>query len=217
MLKNDYMKEIETTLKIIREEIDRSILDGKTDVAFNMINKEVKALVGLDIDTINTLAFSDVIELVRKENQYNTERYVALGELIYFQGYMYNVLKDEGSKIKYYQKSLESFYYAYLEEEYLDKKYISDAMEVVRDLSQYEVSLEDNIRIFRFYEINNQLDKAEDILFDMIKNTNKDKVVISKGIEFYNRLKEKDEGYLEAGNLPIDEVEDGLENLKLMK
>lgn len=217
MLKNDYMKEIETTLKIIREEIDRSILDGKTDVAFNMINKEVKALVGLDIDTINTLAFSDVIELVRKENQYNTERYVALGELLYFQGYMYNALKDEASKIKYYQKSLESFYHAYLEEEYLDKKYISDAMEVVGDLSQYEVSLEDNIRIFRFYEINNQLDKAEDILFHMIKSTSKDKNVILKGIEFYNRLKEKDESYLETGNLPLDEVEDGLENLKLMK
>ncbi|MDS0528551.1 DUF6483 family protein [Clostridium sp. SHJSY1] len=216
MLKNDYMKEIETTLKNIREEIDRSILDGEVSTAFNMINKEVKALVGLEIDTIDTLAFSDVIDLVRKENQYNSERYIALGELLYFEGYMYNTLKDESNKIKYYKKSLESFLCAYLEEEHLDERYLNDVMEVVKDLSQYEMSLEDNIRIFKFYEINKQLDKAEDILFYMIKNSDKDKTVISKGIEFYNRLKKKDENYLESGNLPLDEVNDGLENLKLM-
>lgn len=216
MLKNDYMKEIETTLKIIKEEIDKSILDGETDRAFKMINKEVKALVGLEIDTINTLAFSDVIELVRKENQYNSERYIALGELLYFEGYMYSVLKDETSKVNYYEKSLESFYYAYLEEEHIEKKYLNDVMKVVEDLRQYEIHLEDNSRIFRFYEVNNQLDKAEDVLFAMIKDSNKDKKVIFKGLEFYKRLEEKDEDILEFGNLPLSEVKDGLENLKLM-
>lgn len=216
MLKNDYMKEIETTLKIIKEEVDKSILDGETDRAFKMINKEVKALVGLEIDTINTLAFSDVIELVRKENQYNSERYIALGELLYFEGYMYSVLKDETSKVNYYEKSLESFYYAYLEEEHIEKKYLNDVMKVVEDLRQYEIHLEDNSRIFKFYEVNNQLDKAEDVLFAMIKDSNKDKKVISKGIEFYKRLEEKDEDILKVGNLPLSEVKDGLENLKLM-
>jgi hypothetical protein len=216
MLKNDYMKEIETTLKIIKEEIDKSILDGETDRAFKMINKEVKALVGLEIDTINTLAFSDVIELVRKENQYNSERYIALGELLYFEGYIYSVLKDETSKVNYYEKSLESFYHAYLEEEHIKKKYLNDVMKVVEDLRQYEIHLEDNSRIFRFYEVNNQLDKAEDVLFAMIKDSNKDKKVIFKGLEFYKRLEEKDEDILEFGNLPLSEVKDGLENLKLM-
>jgi hypothetical protein len=181
-----------------------------------MINKEVKALVGLEIDTINTLAFSDVIELVRKENQYNSERYIALGELLYFEGYIYSVLKDETSKVNYYEKSLESFYHAYLEEEHIKKKYLNDVMKVVEDLRQYEIHLEDNSRIFRFYEVNNQLDKAEDVLFAMIKDSNKDKKVIFKGLEFYKRLEEKDEDILEFGNLPLSEVKDGLENLKLM-
>ncbi|MBD7912559.1 DUF6483 family protein [Clostridium cibarium] len=216
MLKNDYMKEIETTLKNIKEEVDKSILNGETDTAFNMINKEVKALVGLEVDTINTLAFSDVIELVRKENQYNSERYIAFGELLYFQGYLYNALSDDSRKIDYYQKSLESFYCAYIEEEYIEKKYLDDIMNIVEDLSQYELSVEDNARIFRFYEVSNQLDKAEDVLFHMIKDSDKDKNVISRGIEFYNRLKKMDEHVLEEGNLPLDEVMDGLENLKSM-
>lgn len=216
MIKNDYMKEIETTLKIIREEIDKSMLDGKTDVVFNMINKEVKALVGLEISTINTLAFSDVVDLLKKENQYNSERYIALAELLYFQGYIYGRLNDNMNNIKYYKKSLESFYHAYIEEEDMDEKYIRDAMEVVEFLCQYEMNIDDNSRIFKFFEINNQFDKAEDTLFYMIKISNKDQSIISKGIEFYNRLKDKDQKVLEEGNLPLEEVEDGLENLRLM-
>jgi len=62
--------------------------------------------------------------------------------------------------------------------------------------------------IFRFFEINGQYDKAKDVLFEMIK-TNKDDIV-NEGFTFYHRLKMKPPVELENGNLPLDEVIEGL-------
>ncbi|WP_294351007.1 DUF6483 family protein [uncultured Clostridium sp.] len=214
MLKTDYKKEVESTLKLIREEIDKGILEGNVELAFNKINKGMKALIGLDINTIDTLAFKQVIDLISKDNQYNADRYIALGQLLYFQGYVYGVLENEINKVNYYKKSVEGFYEAYLEEEDIDSNYLNDISKVLDEISNYEIDLSYNKKVFRLYEVCNNFDKAENILFDMIKGSNKDKEIIDLGISFYERLKEKPEEELEDGNLPLEEVEDSLQDLK---
>lgn len=216
MLKNDYMEELENTLKLIRDELDNGLLTGDVEVARRMINKEIKALVGLDIEVLNTLNFSNVIEIVKKDNQYNAERYIALGELLYYEGLVRKRLDDYSGKINYYKKALDSFFAAYLEEKSIEDKYLVDVYELARDISYCDYNTDENIYIFKFYEINNQFDKAEDMLFHIIKDNNKDKNYIDMGIEFYNRLKEISEDRLEKGNLPINEVNDSLKELESM-
>lgn len=217
MLKTDYKKEVESTLKLIREEIDKGILEGNVEVAFEKINKGMRALVGLDVNTIDTLAFDQVIGLISKDNQYNADRYIALGQLLYFHGYVYGVLENEINKVNYYKKAIEAFYEAFLEEEDIDDNYLKDISKVLDEISDYEIEIQYNKKIFKLYEVCKEYDKAEDILFDMIKVTNKDKDIISLGISFYERLKEKSEQELEAGNLPLDEVEDSLQDLMSIK
>lgn len=213
MLKTDYKKEVESTLKLIREEIDKGILEGNVEVAFDKINKGMRALVGLDINTIDTLAFDQVIGLISKDNQYNSDRYIALGQLLYFQGYVYGILENEVNKVNYYKKAVDGFYEAFLEEDDIDDNYLMDISKVLGEISDYELEIECNKKVFRLYEVCKEFDKAEDILFSMIKETNKDKEIISLGISFYERLKEKTEKELEDGNLPLDEVEDSLQDL----
>lgn len=213
MLKKDYMKEVENSLKLVWIEVDKNIIEGEIDKAFSIINKELRSLVGLDINTIDTVAFSDIINIIGRENQYNAQRYIALSELLYLQGCVFDKIKTEEKKILYYKKAMVSFYAAYIEEEYLEDKYLRDAIEVIDKISEYELPLEENRKIFKLYEAANKFDKAEDVLFRMIKQSNKGTDIIEDGIVFYSRLKGKSNEELSKGNLPIDEIEESIKEL----
>ncbi len=216
MLKTDFKKEIESTLDLIKIGIDKDLIDGNLVEALKKINKGMRGILGLDISTVNTLSFDNVIELVGKENQCNFDKYMALGELLYFQGYLYDSLNDETSKINYYQKALISFYEAYKECNEIDERYKKDIFKILEFLNEFEISLDAQNIIFKFYEYLRHFDKAEDALFSMIKQSGRDEKVIYQGIGFYNRLKNMNEDTLKHGNLPLEEVNDSLEQIKKM-
>lgn len=214
MLKNDYMKEVENTLKLVREEVDKSIINGDIHNAKEKVNKELRALIGLDINTIDVLSFSSIEELISKEKQYNTEKYIAFGELLLLEGKISDKENKENEKLFYYEKSLDGFYKAYTEDDSIDAKYLNDAVEVATELSNYEFSLETDKKIFKIYEMSNKFDKAEDTLFYILRKTDNDGSMILEGMRFYNRLKEKEHDELKKGQLPIEEVEDGINELE---
>lgn len=214
MLKNDYMKEVENTLKVVREEVDKNIINGDINKAKERVNKELKALIGLDINTIDILSFKSIEELISKEKQYNTEKYIAFGELMQLEGEIFSKENKENEKIGYYEKSLEGFYKAYSEDDSIDSKYLEDAVDVVAELSNYDFSLDIDKKIFKIYEMANRFDKAEDTLFYMLRKTNNDGSIILEGMKFYNRLKERELEELIEGNLPIEEVDDGISELE---
>ncbi|SFU85983.1 hypothetical protein SAMN04487886_12321 [Clostridium sp. DSM 8431] len=216
MLKTDLKKEIESTLELIKIDIDEYLKDGDIESAFKRIDRGMKGILGLDILTVNTLAFENILELVSKENQYNSDRYTALGELLFFEGCIYDKLNNNSNKINFYKKALKSFYAAFCEDNEVDEKYRDDVMSILDYLSEYEINLSESKMLFNLYEYNKCFDKAEDMLFYMIKISNKSKNIINNGIEFYNRLKAMDEDILIEGNLPIEEVEDSLKEIEKM-
>jgi len=214
MLKNDYMKEIENTLRLVTEEVDKNIVNGDIKKAKERVNKELKALVGLDIGTVDVFSFKSLEGLISKEMQYNAEKFIAFGSLMKLQGEISNKENNENFKIQYYEKSLEGFYKAYTEDDETNSKYLDDAAEVAVELSNYNLSLDTDRKILKIYELANKLDKAEDTLFYMLRKTNNDGNMILEGMRFYNRLKEKEPNELSLGNLPIEEVEDGISELE---
>lgn len=210
MLKNDYMKEVENTLRLVSEEVDKNIINGDIEKAKERVNKELKALVGLDIGTVDVFSFNSIEGLISKGMQYSADKFIAFGCLMKLQGFISNKENNHNSKIQYYEKALESFYTAYTEDDETNSKYLDDAVEVASELSQYELSLDIDKKILKLYELANKLDKAEDTLFYMLRKTNNDGNIILEGMKFYNRLKEMDHDKLKEGNLPIEEVEDGI-------
>jgi uncharacterized phage-like protein YoqJ len=205
------MKEVENTLTLVTEEVDKCIINGDIEKAKERINKELKALVGIDIGTVDIFSFNSLEGIISKENQYNAEKFIAFACLMKLQGQISN---DENSKIQYYEKSLEGFFKAYTEDDETNPKYLDDAAESASELSNYEFSLDMDKKILKIYELGNKLDKAEDTLFYMLRKTNNDGSVILEGMRFYNRLKEQEHEKLVLGNLPIAEVEDGILELE---
>jgi hypothetical protein len=214
MIKNDYMKEVENTLTLVTEEVDKNLINGNIEEAKERVNKALKAVVGIDIGTVDVFSFSSIEELICREMQYNAEKFIAFSCLMKLQGKIADKENDENSKIKYYEKSLESYCKAYLEDDELSFKYLDDAVEVSDELSKYELPLEMDKKILNVYEAANKLDKAENTLFYMLRKTNNDGSIILDGIRFYNRLKEMEHDKLKLGDLPIEEVEDGILELE---
>lgn len=214
MIKNDYMREIENTLKLVNEEVNKNLIDGNLEEAKNNVNKQLKSLVGLDLGTVDVFSFNSIAGLIDKERHYNSEKFIAFGTLMGLQGLISSKENNENAKIQYYEKSVEGFYKAYTEDDEISRKYLDDAVEVSNELSNYELSLELDNKILKIYELANKFDKAEDTLFYMLRKTNNEQSVILNGMRFYNRLKEMDYDKLEEGNLPIAEVEDGILELE---
>ncbi|EKQ56358.1 MULTISPECIES: DUF6483 family protein [unclassified Clostridium] len=214
MIKNDYMKELEITLNLVTEEVHMDIINGKINEAKERINKELKSLVGIDIGTVDIFSFNSLEGFITKEMHYNAEKFIAFGCLMKLYGLVSDKENNENSKIQYYEKSLESFYKAYIEDDEINSKYLDDAVKVANELNSYDLSLDLDKKIFKVYEIANKFDKAEDTLFYMLRKTNNDGSIILEGMRFYNRLKEKEPETLKLGDLPLEEVEDGISELE---
>lgn len=214
MLKNDYMKEVENTLQLVRDDVDKNIANGDIDKAKERVNKELKSLIGLDIKTIDVFSFKSIEELLCKDVQYNSEKFIAFACLMNLEGIIASRENNDNAKISYYEKSLEGFYKAYMEDDDINTKYLEDAVEAANELSNYELSLDLDRKILRLYEMANKLDKAEDTIFYMLRKTNNDGSIILEGMKFYNRLKQRETDELKEGNLPIEEIEDGILELE---
>lgn len=211
MLKRDSAKEIENGLRLVREAINKAAYDKDKKIALNVIDREMRSLIGLDLMTIDTLNFNNIIELINREREYNADRYLALGEILRLRG---NLENDINNKITYYIKAMRAYFFVYKDDEVLMDKCIEGVREVVNYISEYELSLNENITLLKGYEMLGEYDQAEDVLFSIIKESNKDRRIIEEGEAFYNRLKEKEDMLLEKGNLPREEVEEGLKQIE---
>ena len=66
-------------------------------------------------------------------------------------------------------------------------------------------------KLFRYYEFIGEYSKAEDILFELVDSKYPD--IISEGKNFFQRLSQKSDGELSAGNLPREELKIGIDDL----
>lgn len=214
MIKNDHVREIENNLRLVKEEVNKDIFDGNLDEAKEKVNKQLRRLVGLDMGTVDVFSFDSIAGLISKEMQYNAEKFIAFGSLMKLKGLIGDKEDNQNEKLQYYEKSLEGFYKAYIEDDELTVKYLDEAAEVADELSNYELALDIDKKSLKIYEYSKKFDKAEDTLFYMLRKTNNDGSIILEGMKFYNRLKEIDHDELKEGNLPIEEVEDGISELE---
>ena len=236
MLKRDLMKEIENSLKIVREKIDEGIAKGDTNEAFNAINKQLKGLVGLDITTIDTISFDSVKDIVNKGFENNAEKYVALGMLMKFEGNVYDNSGEKGKALYYYKKGIKAFNEANnvdygdesiakfsdiqaeiapkTEEQGCIENYKEEILELADEVNKYKLSSEESKDLFRSYEIVNRFDKAEDILFKLIKEEEHREDIVDIGLSFYKRLQSKSDDDLINGNLPREEVEESFKEVQ---
>jgi len=88
------------------------------------------------------------------------------------------------------------------------EKYAKKVDGVVQKISKYELPLDVQFRLLQYYERDGSFDKAEDLLHELADRDYPD--ILGAGKAFYTRLLEKSDADLASGNLPRDEVKEGL-------
>lgn len=86
--------------------------------------------------------------------------------------------------------------------------------DLVAALSGYALPARTNATLFHYYEQVGAYARAEDMLFAVLAAEPGNRDVVESGIAFYERLRRRSDAALRAGDLPRDEVETGLAELR---
>lgn len=214
MIKNDYLTTKMKELSEIITKVLKANDSNRFEESREMVNEAFKRLLGLNSELAGSLSYNDLMKLVGAYESSEALKFVILAQLLKLDGDMY---KAEGEAIKsfnIYTKSLNIYIKAAL----LDSDCLEQGEKIIdgilNEIEEYELQMDSRILILKYFELVNRFDKAEDMLFELLEDTDNEEDVVKEGISFYERLMEKSEEALENGNLPLEEVKEGIERLK---
>ncbi|MGC7872051.1 DUF6483 family protein [Desulfosporosinus sp. SYSU MS00001] len=182
-----------------------------------VLNETLKSFTDLDIKVIEALPYDILIHKI-SGNTINSEKHLMLSELLTYQADIYD-LKGETLRAKnLYRKNLNMMLNVLVEQNNpIAEQHNNKIDELLEKIGWFNLPKESKVLLFQYYELIQNYGKAEDVLFNLLKTDKQNDAVLRQGIAFYERLTKKDPAELLEGNLPMDEVFEGLETLKKYK
>lgn len=213
MIRQDYiMRMIEQLIKVLSKILFNKET-GNYQEAINNIDNAFSNILGLDYNLINTLSVKDIISLLRisKDDVRVSVKCIIIAKLLKERAEIENLSDKENLNSVYaYQKSLGLYLEGILNNKSMDislSDYYLDVKEIVKIIAD-EIPQEIRFRLFKFYELLGEYDKAEDELF-RLKELGYHGIE-DEGIKFYTNLEKLDDIDLKKGNLYKEEIAQGL-------
>ena len=212
MITRDYfMRMIHQLAQVIAKVLKLSEV-SRYEAALEEIQLSSKQLLGMDLRLLTSLSGDEFIRVLSLGERFDVEKCVVTAELLRLIGEVRERQADENGKYDCYTTSLSLFLeLSFRESETLPKEYFEEIDVLIGKLSSYELSSDLLQKLFRFYGVVRRYDEAENVLFDLVQ---RDPGFGAEGVKFYERLRMKSDEELEQGNLPRNEVEEGLSELQ---
>jgi hypothetical protein len=192
--------------------------ENKIEESQEVLSETLKYFTDLSMEVIEALPYEILIHKVSGSRQINTEKYLMLGELLIQQADIYETKGEKTRAKNLYLRSMNILIDSLLNDEDLVSEQSQDRVnELIEKTGWFNVPNKSKLLLFQYYELTKNYAKAEDVLFNLVEANGTSNDIWAKGIAFYERLINKDQAELEKGNLPIDEVREGLTNLKEYK
>ncbi len=192
--------------------------ENKIEESQEVLSETLKHFTNLNKEVIEALPYEILIHKVSGSRQINTEKCLMLGELLTQQADIYETKGEKSRARNLYLKNLNIMINVLVNDDNSVLKQNQDKVnELIEKIGWFNVPNESKLLLFQYYELTKNYAKAEDVLFTLTGTSEANNDILSKGIAFYERLINKDQAELEKGNLPIDEVLEGLSNLKEYK
>ncbi len=177
------------------------------------INTASATILGLDMSLIRILSDEQIIDFFRSDDDIDAGKCLVVAELLFHDS---DIMERQDSDDDFnfgYLKSLSLFLSAFIQEgDLLEAQYQEKVAQLQEKLADYFLPQHVEYKLFRYYELIGQYDKAENLLFDLASVSYPE--IQQEGIAFFQRLLDKDDDALTAGNLPRNEVIEGLAELK---
>ncbi|MCL4506999.1 MAG: DUF6483 family protein [Chloroflexi bacterium] len=189
--------------------------DGDEQGAADEIEDSYRELFGLEPRLISLLPTEFLFDKLRSGEYLELSKGFSLAILLREDAINYG---NKGDMIEHYQRMLRSlkvFLAIARENPLTPEQYALYDIEAVLDqMDDYELPQDLKFDLFHHYEDIGQYARAEDLLHEVIEDSDQNKEVINEGIQFYEWLLGRSAEELEAGNLPRSEVEESLSLLR---
>jgi len=186
------------------------------DEAELAISEAAKNLVGLDVKTLLALPVEQIVSLFSPSGSLDAGKCIVVAEILYEYGEIKSLRGEEDLAYHARIRAL-SLLLEVSGRESLER--IPDAQRYLRQIESLTAALSDyppvpavQQRLVFHHERQGDFADAEDVLFELVDAGHED--IIAAGIELYQRLLAKSDDELEQGQLPREEVEDGLSQLR---
>lgn len=211
MLKQDYiLRMIEQLSRVLGQLMARVRTEDPT-VVHREVEEALKDLTGLDFNVLDSLPLTSVLSVLQSHAEPNPARILAIAECSFVRAQLADATGDADTALKtrvtaltLYMEALALFRHEAL------APAIQRTDTLITDLESFDLPKETLVRLFRYRAAAGRFDHAENTLFDLLERWSADDALIDEGTSFYRRLLTLDDTQLEAGNLPRDEVIDGL-------
>ena len=176
-----------------------------------MFDEAYQPLLGISSRVVSTLTDEQLVALLTSGSSPDLRRVGSVLEVVKAEADVHGMRGDEKAAATGYRRALSlAAHLASRSDNHLDSTLAGD---LVQRADSIGLTAERRLDLARVLEGLGRYADAEDVLFEAIDALPDDASPIDTGILFYQRLLAKEDGELEAGDLPRDEVKSGLAEL----
>lgn len=182
--------------------------------AMDVIQHTLEEFFGLDIDVLNQVDDTSLLESMRQDGELDLERVAMAADLFREAGILYTTqnrpLEAQTNKVR--------ALYFYLEVVLNSEGEIPEELgekieELYAALGIKQVSIETQLSLYYYFDRQGSYREAQTALNELVLNDQLQEEMIEEGLEFYERLLGKSNQELEAGGITRAEVEEGVRRL----
>lgn len=185
--------------------------EGKTGEAFQAVGEAFGSLGGLNASLVHALSEDDLINLLRARGAIDSDRCLALAEILREEADLYEDLGQPEQALPRYLKSLRLHLEAFPDPEDAPLPVSTSAIENLVDrVPAAALSFQTFDYLISFLTDSGEYARAENVLLERREALPEEDLALGIGEEFYRSVLEQPDDGIEAGGLSREEAEDGL-------
>lgn len=214
MLRSDLIKKFIDKFVIYDETVIKLLSENKVSDAYDVVNEGYKELFRLNSKSFNTLSDDNLVELLKVNGIVETFRFIIAGRLMQLEGNLLSLQGYYTAATHILKKSLRIYLEGYLRDSDEDMaNYYPNIIEIYNALSDDSITNNTLLKMAQYYELTRDFAEAENLYYELLVKSGYESSYIETVVDFYKRLLLLDDNSLICGNLPRNEVDEGLKLL----
>ncbi|MDO7907825.1 DUF6483 family protein [Paenibacillus sp. JX-17] len=211
MLRRDYLVRMIEEMTDVVARVFTLKQDKKHTEALLELDELLRKQFRLNSRLLNSMSAEDIIEWFRLRDGVEVDKVQQVARILEEEG---RVLLDQGEQdegIVRLIKSLHLYIYSDLNGAAREPQQLGDRIrDTLAAVKDYKLPQQTRMLLARFHEEQQKFDEAENLWYRLVRDTPE---LRSEAVAFYERLLTRNPEELEAGGLPLDEVQEGLNGL----
>jgi hypothetical protein len=188
---------------------------NKHEDALIYIDDLLLGTVGLTSSFINSVSEETLLHALAPFGTLNIDKCLWVAALLKAEGDVYHDMDNTTESYYRYLKALNLFLEVQLSEKATSSStFYGDIETLLKQLEEYELPTHTKSKLFPYYELVGTYAKAEDMLFELLGANDAPQDIKEQGLAFYQRLQQKSNADLAAGNLSREEITEGIAQLR---